>query len=85
MLIFIDDLYEEVVFQADDYPAPSPSGLNADVHVPSMTPTLPQADLATTLNDGSRGNLAQMDEPARDCVSTPSLVIINIAVLMLIQ
>ena len=66
-------LDQEILLQTDDYPAPSPTeapfGLNADM--PSTTPTLPQADLATARSNGGRINLAKMYKPARDCASAP--------------
>ena len=47
-----DDRDKEVLLQADNYPVPSPSGLHIDM--PSTTPTLPQADLATAQNNGGK-------------------------------
>ena len=44
-----DDINEEVILQADDYLAPSPSGCDTDM--PSMTTALPQANQASTQSD----------------------------------
>ena len=70
-----DDMEEKIVFEKDNYSAPSPteapSGLDADVS--STTPTLPQAKPATRphLEMEAWGNLAKIYKLTRNRASTP--------------
>ena len=66
-----DSIDKKVLLQVDDYLAPSPSGLDADM--PSMTPNPPSSSLPSVRSNEHKGIPAGTNEPARDRMSPPPL------------
>ena len=63
---YSDDLEEEILLQAYDYPGPTEAPSFVDYDVPSTIAILPQADPNTASSNGGKENLAMMHNSAVD-------------------